>query len=92
MLFEIIDNELLMGSAELQIEMASLFSEADSFINQLLDTAYGLNEGMFVEEEQLDGLSNVKRISFNTVLFVFEKYPILFQDLLTEYPLIWMFR
>lgn len=47
LLFEIIDNELLMGKTELQEEVLRSFEERGQFIDRLLDTAYGLNQGCF---------------------------------------------
>ena len=36
--------------------------------------------------------ADVKRISFNTLLLIFYKYPLLLVDYFDDYPMVWLLR
>jgi hypothetical protein len=76
----------------LQKEIIASFGQKYQFVYKLLDCAFGYDTEEGLGRESPHITVNLKLISYNTAVFVFGRFPLLFESLLNDYSLVDMFR
>lgn len=80
------DNQILLENEAVWQEITLCFKKKGDFMIKLMDCAYSYDDWPVEDSIDENWDVEVKSICYASVLNIFDKFPMLFQDYLDEYP------